>query len=30
MGEFKRLSVIGDWDNHYSTMSFPAEAQIAR
>jgi isoleucyl-tRNA synthetase len=29
-GEFKRLGVEGDWDNYYSTMSFPAEAQIAR
>ena len=28
--EFKRLGVIGDWDNPYSTMAFPAEAQIAR
>jgi isoleucyl-tRNA synthetase len=28
--EFKRLGVIGDWDNFYSTMKFPAEAQIAR
>jgi isoleucyl-tRNA synthetase len=28
--EFKRLGVVGDWDNPYSTMSFPAEAQIAR
>jgi isoleucyl-tRNA synthetase len=28
--EFKRLGVEGDWDNYYSTMSFPAEAQIAR
>jgi isoleucyl-tRNA synthetase len=28
--EFKRLGVIGDWDHPYSTMSFPAEAQIAR
>jgi isoleucyl-tRNA synthetase len=29
-GEFKRLGVIGDWDHPYMTMSFPAEAQIAR
>ncbi|HEY6028366.1 MAG TPA: isoleucine--tRNA ligase, partial [Pseudolabrys sp.] len=29
-GEFKRLGVIGDWDHPYTTMSFPAEAQIAR
>jgi isoleucyl-tRNA synthetase len=29
-GEFKRLGVEGDWDNPYTTMSFAAEAQIAR
>ena len=28
--EFKRLGVIGDWDHPYETMTFPAEAQIAR
>ena len=28
--EFKRLGIVGDWDHPYSTMSFPAEAQIAR
>jgi len=28
--EFKRLGVVGDWDHPYATMSFPAEAQIAR
>ncbi len=28
--EFKRLGVTGDWDNPYSTMSFAAEATIAR
>jgi isoleucyl-tRNA synthetase len=28
--EFKRLGVIGDWENPYLTMSFDAEAQIAR
>ena len=28
--EFQRLGVIGDWDNPYTTMSFAAEAQIAR
>ncbi|HVW92434.1 MAG TPA: isoleucine--tRNA ligase [Devosia sp.] len=28
--EFKRLGVIGDWNNPYLTMSFAAEAQIAR
>ena len=28
--EFKRLGVIGDWENPYLTMSFSAEAQIAR
>ena len=27
--EFKRLGVVGDWDHPYTTMSFPAEAQIA-
>ena len=27
--EFKRLGVIGDWDNPYTTMSFDAEATIA-
>jgi len=29
-GQFKRLGVIGDWENYYSTMSFDAEAQIVR
>jgi isoleucyl-tRNA synthetase len=28
--EFKRLGVTGDWAHPYTTMSFPAEAQIAR
>ncbi len=28
--EFKRLGVIGDFKNYYSTMSFNAEAQIVR
>jgi len=28
--EFKRLGVIGDWDHPYATMTYPAEAQIAR
>jgi isoleucyl-tRNA synthetase len=28
--EFKRLGVEGDWDHPYTTMSFAAEAQIAR
>jgi len=28
--EFKRLGVIGDFNNYYSTMSFEAEAQIVR
>jgi len=28
--QFKRLGVIGDWENHYTTMSFDAEAQIVR
>ena len=27
--EFKRLGVVGDWDNPYSTMTFAAEAKIA-
>jgi isoleucyl-tRNA synthetase len=28
--EFKRLGVEGDWEHPYTTMSFEAEAQIAR
>src|ERR1700723_2190921 len=28
--EFVRLGVVGDWAHPYTTMSFPAEAQIAR
>ena len=28
--EFKRLGVIGDWENYYSTMSFEAESEIVR
>jgi isoleucyl-tRNA synthetase len=28
--EFKRLGLEGDWDHPYTTMSFAAEAQIAR
>ena len=28
--EFKRLGVIGDWDHPYATMSYAAEAAIAR
>ena len=28
--EFKRLGVVGDWAHPYTTMSFAAEAQIAR
>ncbi len=28
--EFKRLGVEGDWKHPYTTMTFPAEAQIAR
>ncbi len=28
--EFKRLGVLGDWENPYLTMSFDAEAQIVR
>jgi isoleucyl-tRNA synthetase len=27
--EFKRLGIIGEWDNPYTTMSFAAEARIA-
>ena len=30
IAEFKRLGVVGDWENYYSTMSFDAEAQIVR
>ena len=28
--EFRRLGVIGDWKNPYTTMSYDAEAQIVR
>jgi len=28
--EFQRLGVVGDWANPYLTMTYPAEAQIAR
>ncbi len=28
--EFKRLGVVGDFENYYSTMSYKAEAQIVR
>ena len=28
--DFKRLGVVGDWENYYSTMAPAAEAQIAR
>jgi isoleucyl-tRNA synthetase len=28
--EFRRLGVGGDWDHPYLTMTYPAEAQIAR
>jgi isoleucyl-tRNA synthetase len=28
--EFKRLGVIGDWDDPYTTMAYAAEAQIVR
>ena len=28
--EFKRLGVMGDWENPYLTMAYPAEAQIVR
>ncbi len=30
INEFKRLGVVGDFENYYSTMSFKAEAQIVR
>ena len=30
MNDFKRLFVLGDWNNRYLTMSFKAEAQIVR
>ncbi len=28
--EFKRLGVVGDWDNPYTTMNFNAEAAVVR
>jgi isoleucyl-tRNA synthetase len=28
--EFERLGVLGDWQHPYTTMAFPAEAQIVR
>ena len=28
--EFKRLGIEGDWNNPYTTMTYPAEAQIVR
>src|SRR5436190_4137204 len=28
MAEFKRLGVLGDWDNRYATMDFRSEATI--
>ncbi len=28
MGEFKRLGVLGDWENRYATMDFTSEATI--
>ncbi len=28
--EFKRLGILGDWDNPYTTMTYAAEAQIVR
>ena len=30
MRDFKRLGVIGDWDNPYKTMNFKSEATIVR
>jgi isoleucyl-tRNA synthetase len=29
-GDFKRLGVVGDWDDPYTTMAYSAEAQIVR
>jgi isoleucyl-tRNA synthetase len=29
-GEFQRLGVLAQWDKPYTTMAFPAEAQIVR
>jgi isoleucyl-tRNA synthetase len=28
--EFKRMGIVGDWDNPYTTMAYAAEAQIVR
>ena len=28
--QFKRLGILGNWQNPYKTMTFPAEAQIVR
>ena len=28
--QFKRLGILGNWDNPYKTMTYPAEAQIVR
>ncbi|HYD32896.1 MAG TPA: isoleucine--tRNA ligase [Azospirillaceae bacterium] len=28
--EFQRLGILGNWEDPYTTMTFPAEAQIAR
>lgn len=28
--QFKRLGIVGDWDNPYTTMAFESEAQIVR
>jgi isoleucyl-tRNA synthetase len=28
--QFRRLGVVGDWDNPYTTMAYAAEAQIVR
>jgi isoleucyl-tRNA synthetase len=30
LGEFRRLGIEGDWAGHYTTMSYAAEAAIAR
>jgi isoleucyl-tRNA synthetase len=28
--EFRRLGILGDWENRYATMDYPYEAQIVR
>jgi len=29
-GDFQRLGVLGDWEHHYATMAYPAEADEIR